>query len=94
MKVLLWSVCSPWTMNFVENFLIKHNYEVWILSIGNNRDYMNKPVWSMSAVPFNKSDVGIIIAINPIIWNQLMDVLEKMNSQIIYVPFCLKLIRK
>ncbi len=38
MKVLLWSVCSPWTMNFVENFLVKHNYEVWILSIGNNRD--------------------------------------------------------
>lgn len=90
MKVLLWSACSPWTMNFVENFLIKHNYEVWILSIGNNRDYMNKPVWSMSAVPFNKSDVGIIIAINPIIWNQLVDVLEKNEFANYICPFLLE----
>lgn len=51
---------------------------------------MNKPVWSMSAVPFNKSDVGIIIAINPIIWNQLVDVLEKNEFANYICPFLLE----
>ncbi|MCI9380439.1 MAG: hypothetical protein HFG88_05255 [Dorea sp.] len=51
---------------------------------------MNKPVWSMSAVPFNKSDVGIIIAINPIIWNQLVGVLEKNEFANYICPFLLE----
>ncbi len=35
MKVLLWGIDSPWTLNFVKNFLLKSKYEVWIL---NRRD--------------------------------------------------------
>jgi len=37
MKILLWSICSPWTINFVENFLVKNNYEVWILLNTSNK---------------------------------------------------------
>lgn len=37
-KVLLWSVYSPWTINFVENFLLKNNYEVWIVSRGYEKE--------------------------------------------------------
>lgn len=39
MKILLWGVCSPWTINFVENFLLKNDCEVWILFRGNKREY-------------------------------------------------------
>lgn len=38
MRVLLWSICSPWTINFVENFLVKNNYEVWILNTSNKKE--------------------------------------------------------
>ena len=38
MKILLWSICSPWTINFVENFLVKNNYEVWILNTSNKKE--------------------------------------------------------
>lgn len=38
MKILIWSICSPWTINFVENFLVKNNYEVWILNTSNKKE--------------------------------------------------------
>lgn len=39
MKVLLWGVYSPWTINFVENFLLKNNHEIWILNRGKLIEY-------------------------------------------------------
>jgi len=33
-KVLLWTVDSPWTLNFVKNFLLEKNYEVWVPNRG------------------------------------------------------------
>lgn len=39
MRVLLWGVYSPWTVNFVEYFLLKNNHEVWILNRSNNKEY-------------------------------------------------------
>lgn len=39
MKVLLWATYSPWTMNFVEEFLLKNNHEVWILNRSNKKEY-------------------------------------------------------
>lgn len=38
MKVLLWGIDSPWTLNFVKNFLLKNNYEVWILDRRNKKE--------------------------------------------------------
>lgn len=38
MKVLLWGIYSPWTLNFVTNFLLKNNYEVWTLNRGNTEE--------------------------------------------------------
>lgn len=39
LKILLWGIYSPWTMNFVENFLLKDYYEIWILNRGNKKEY-------------------------------------------------------
>ena len=38
MKVLLWSPYSPWILNFLVYFLLKNNYEVWILNRGNKKE--------------------------------------------------------
>lgn len=38
-RVLLWSIDSPWTMNFIENFLLKNNCEVWIPHRGNPKKH-------------------------------------------------------
>lgn len=38
MKVLLWGIYSPWTLNFVKNFLVKNNYEVWMLNRGDKKE--------------------------------------------------------
>lgn len=38
MKVLLWGIYSPWTLNFVTNFLLTNNYEVWILNKGDKQE--------------------------------------------------------
>ena len=37
MKVLLWGIDSPWTINFIKNFLLKNNYEVWVLDRGEKK---------------------------------------------------------
>nr|WP_302141924.1 hypothetical protein [uncultured Schaedlerella sp.] len=39
MKILLWGIYSPWTMNFVEHFLIKSDYEIWTFNRGNQDEY-------------------------------------------------------
>lgn len=38
MRILLWEINSPWTINFLFNFLLKNNYEVWILNRGNKKE--------------------------------------------------------
>ena len=38
MKVLLWGIYSPWTMNLLENFLLKQGYEVWAPVRGNRKE--------------------------------------------------------
>lgn len=38
MKVLLWGIYSPWTLNFVKNFLLKNDYEVWALNRGDKKE--------------------------------------------------------
>ena len=38
MKVLLWGIESPWTINFVMNFLLENGYEVYILNRGKQKE--------------------------------------------------------
>lgn len=38
-KVLLWGIYSPWIMNFIENFLLKNNCEIWIPNRGDKKEY-------------------------------------------------------
>lgn len=37
-KVLLWGINSPWTMNFIENFMLKNNCEIWIPNRENKKE--------------------------------------------------------
>lgn len=39
MKILLWGIYSPWTMNFIEHFLLKNDYEIWVFNRGNQAEY-------------------------------------------------------
>lgn len=52
--------------------------------------YMEKPVWTLSEIPFEKEDAGVIIAINPTHWNDILDSLK--NAEIIHYicPFFVK----
>lgn len=54
------------------------------------KTYMGKPVWSMDALPFDRKDVGIIVAINPVIWYQIIDTLEKNKYTNYMCPFLLE----
>lgn len=51
------------------------------------REYLGRPVWHLSEIPFKKDETGVIIAIDPIIWNQLLDCLEKYNITDYMCPF-------
>lgn len=57
---------------------------------GDGRMYLNKPIWHLSKIPFRKEETGIIIAINPIIWNQIVDSLEKYGVADYICPFCFR----
>ena len=52
--------------------------------------YMGKAVWEMNNIPFNKKSVGIIIAIKPVKWYQLVDVLEENQFTEYTCPFLFK----
>lgn len=40
MKILLWGcISSPWTVGFIQGFLLKYNYEVWVLRTGIEEEY-------------------------------------------------------
>jgi hypothetical protein len=40
MKILLWGcISSPWTVGFIQGFLLKYNYEVWVLRTGIEAEY-------------------------------------------------------
>lgn len=64
-------------------------FEGFIVSQSNNKEkeYLSKPVWSFDNMPFKPNEVGIIVAIKPLIWNQLLDILQKNNITKFICPF-------
>lgn len=51
------------------------------------KKYLGKPVWNLKDIPFNRDEVGIIIAIKPTRWNELIESLEQYNIIDYICPF-------
>ena len=54
------------------------------------QEYFGKPVWKLKDISFRKKSTGIIVAINPIIWNQIYDSLEEDKITEYICPFLFK----
>ena len=54
------------------------------------REYCKKKVWKLSDLPFQKENMLVIIAINPVIWNELSDAIECAGIEHYMCPFLLK----
>lgn len=50
-------------------------------------EYLGKPVWHLSNIPFDKKELGVIVAISPTIWSQLMETLERYDITEYICPF-------
>lgn len=55
-----------------------------------NKEYMKKPIWKLDEIPFDKDQMGIIVAIKPVIWYELVDVLEQNKIKNYICPFLYK----
>ena len=73
--------------------LRNNNIEFEGFVISNNKDnpqiYLGKPVWKLKNISFELKDIGIIIGINPIIWDQIIDSLRSVNIYNYICPFLL-----
>ena len=52
-------------------------------------DYLGKPVWKLGSMPFDLTEIGIIIGINPLIWEQIVYSLEQAGAKNYICPFLL-----
>lgn len=56
-----------------------------------DEDYFKgKPVWNLSSLPFSKEDTGIIVAIKPLRWDDILHSLETAGIKNFYCPFLLE----
>lgn len=51
------------------------------------KNYFGKPIWHISKIPFQKNGTGVVIAISPVIWNQLVDYLGMYDITDYMCPF-------
>lgn len=64
------------------------DFEGFAVSEKNKADfYMGKPVWSLSNLPADKKNTGIVIGINPLRWDTILDALNKADIKNYYCPF-------
>lgn len=66
-----------------DGFAVSDNQKV-------KREYCKKKVWKLSDLPFQKENMLVIIAINPVIWNELSDAIECAGIEHYMCPFLLK----
>lgn len=66
-----------------EGFVISDNQE-------NKGEYFGKKVLKFKDLPNNKGDIGIIVAINPEIWAEIVDILEENNVSNFICPFLMQ----
>lgn len=51
------------------------------------KEYLDKPVWNFGEIPFAMNETGIIVAIKPIKWHQLVEILEENGVTEYMCPF-------
>ena len=54
------------------------------------KEYLGKPVWELKDISSRQKETGIIVAINPVIWNQLFDTLKANGITEYICPFLFK----
>ena len=64
-----------------EGFVVSNNQEV-------EESYMNKPVWKWEMMPHDKKRTGILVGINPIIWEEIISSLNEAEIRNYICPFC------
>lgn len=52
--------------------------------------FLGKPVWKLSELPFNKEHTGVVVAINPIKWDEILDSLNEASIEHYICPFFFK----
>lgn len=52
--------------------------------------FMEKPVWELSKIPFDRENTGVIVAINPLSWDDILDSLRKAEITHYTCPFLVK----
>lgn len=55
-----------------------------------NGCYLEKPVWKLSQMPFDVKDVGVVVGINPIMWEEVYFSLCNKGIENYITPFCWK----
>lgn len=53
--------------------------------------FKGKPVWNLSELPFSRKEVGVIVAINPINWDDILRSLDKAGIKHYICPFFLEI---
>lgn len=67
----------------LEGFVVSNNQEI-------TRRYMEKPVWKMKELLIHKKEIGIIIGINPIKWEEIIYTFEEADIKNYMCPFLLE----
>ena len=71
-----------WKIDF-EGFVVSNNQDA-------QKNYMNKPVWKFDEIPYDIKKIGVLIGINPIIWDQIMISIDEVGVDNYICPFCWK----
>ncbi|HCT92615.1 MAG TPA: hypothetical protein DF613_14735, partial [Lachnospiraceae bacterium] len=74
------------TIQLASNNIYFDGYLVSDLKCG-KRKFMNKQVWDWNNMPFSPGEVGIVVAIRPVIWNQLIEILRENKIRQYICPF-------
>lgn len=72
-------------INF-EGYVISNNQK----SVESVEYIYKKPVWKFKHLPYEINNIGIVIGINPVIWNEIIDQLEHVHAKNYICPFMLK----
>lgn len=74
--------------------LINNNidFEGFAVSEGQYKEntYFNKHVWEMGSLPFSSRNIGVIVGINPVKWEEIIEALEQTEVNEYICPFLLR----
>ena len=81
--------CSILTEQFANNNVGFAGYAVSQKKESDTDSFMGKPVWELTELPFSTKETGVIVAINPAKWEDILLSLEKAGIENYFCPFLL-----